>query len=216
MVENGEFVEEIVDLVFKGELLSENDVLDELLSSYEVDEVSDMSTVERGKFINDIFSISKEIKHYGYHSLARKLLIRHEEMKSKLRIEHFRRCWGVFAFIPVFALRIWNLFTGYGLSVIRVIISSFLIIYIYSFFYLGLNYISVYNTGMPGFSLEPIYSIYSYLYLSLLTFLPSGVNTIITPFNGWAQLLVVSEVILGYFFIISLFYIIVKRVRMRL
>jgi hypothetical protein len=215
MFNNNDFINQTVKSLIKGDISNISSLKKNLLKHYEDAEINYEKDEDILRIlIYDLGKIAQKLGNFNIRDICYEIYREREIISTKLRNKELIRDWKLPGYITVFFKGIWNLISDYGLSAGRMILSAFITIYIYSFLYLTVNYFSVLNTASPALRIDAIYNIFSYLYLSALTFLPSGVNTLITPITPLAQFLVISEVILGYFFIFSLIFIFIKRTRL--
>ena len=143
-------------------------------------------------------NLKQSMQRHGDYSKAGDFYYREMEMKRKGSDSKKRRIW----------LELYNLLAGYGEKPGRTALSSIVTIFLFAFFYWGLNCLE-YPRGNPEF----LYGFYHAVYFSFVTFTTLGLGDI-HPSNNLGMGLICCEAVIGAF-LIALFVVVFARKMMR-
>ncbi len=159
----------------------------------------------------DLMYMSKRASVDGRRRLARLLFEENRKMLKRALSAELSERPSLSRWLRLLHLRWHGMVSGYGTRPGRLILTMFLVVYWWGFFFIAANYLSIVGNSMLVLDTSYAFSMFSYLYFSLTNFLPLSGSTQVVPLTFGGQMLVVTEAVLGYILTAYLMELIVRR-----
>jgi len=159
----------------------------------------------------DLMFMSRLASKEGRRQLARLLFEENRKMFKRALSAELSKRPSLSLWLRLLHLRWHGMVSGYGTRPGRLILTMFLVVYWWGFFFIAANYLSIVGNSMLVLDTSYAFSMFSYLYFSLTNFLPLSGSTQVVPLTFGGQMLVVTEAVLGYILTAYLIELIVRR-----